>query len=86
VRELHDLLGAKDAAVVWLEGQDAFRQHADDSHLDIVVDIGYREVILVTRPEDLGEAVRTSLPTRVAPVGACPSGSSGVPASARRGQ
>jgi hypothetical protein len=56
VRELHDLLGARDAALIWLEVRGAFRKHADSAHLDFVVDIGYREATLVLSPEDLGEA------------------------------
>lgn len=38
-------------------------------YFDIVVDLGYREVSIVSQPEQLSDLVRTGRPVRVIPLG-----------------
>jgi hypothetical protein len=69
VRELHELLGPRDGGIVWQELQKALASRIPVGNLDLVVDLGYREVTLVGEVAALADAVRTSRPVRVIPIG-----------------
>jgi hypothetical protein len=68
VRELHDFLAPRDAAVAWAQIEDALPEHLLSPYLDLVFDVGYREAILAARPPELPEAVRTTRVIRVIPL------------------
>jgi hypothetical protein len=68
VRELHDVLGARDAGVVWIELRKQLEARLPVGRLDVVVDLGYREVTLVSVQEDLVQAVRTGRAICVIPI------------------
>jgi hypothetical protein len=65
LRELHDHLGPKDAAAVWREARVPLIDALADSQLDLVVDLGYREAVVVTGAVALAEAVRTGRALKV---------------------
>jgi hypothetical protein len=68
VRELHDVLGSRDGGVIWLEVQRQLASRVPVGHLDVVVDLGYREVALVSEADGLSPAVRTTRAVRVIPM------------------
>jgi hypothetical protein len=70
LRELHDDLGPKDAAVVWSASRDLLLGGLLAPHLDLVVDLGYREAVVVTDASALADAVRTGRPVKVLPLAA----------------
>jgi hypothetical protein len=69
VRELHDLLGPRDGGIVWLELHERLATEVPVGHWDIVVDLGYREVVLVTDPKEIPTIVRTGRAVCVIPLG-----------------
>jgi hypothetical protein len=69
VRELHDVLGPRDAGLAWREVREQFRDTVPSSGLAIVVDLGYREAVLVSTDEELVRAVSTTRPVQVIPLG-----------------
>ncbi|HZT94772.1 MAG TPA: hypothetical protein VE985_09870 [Gaiellaceae bacterium] len=64
-RELHDLLGPRDGGIVWLELQPLLAPQLPFAHFDMVVDLGYREVTVVTDPNEIPALVRSGRPVRV---------------------
>jgi hypothetical protein len=69
VRELNNLLGPRDGGIVWLELKKLLTDRVPAGDLDLVVDLGYREVTLVSDRDAIGDAVRTTRPIRVIPLG-----------------
>jgi hypothetical protein len=69
VRELNHLLGPRDGGIVWLELKKLLAGRVPAGDLDLVVDLGYREVTLVHDRDAIGDAVRTTRPIRVIPLG-----------------
>lgn len=68
VRELHDQLGPRDGGIVWLELQQLITERLPVGHFDIVVDLGYREVRIVTDANEIPRLVRTGRALRVIPL------------------
>jgi hypothetical protein len=69
VRELHDVLGPRDATVVWKEIRESLRESVMADELFVVVDVAYREATLATSPEEVAAAVTTSRAVRVLTMG-----------------
>lgn len=68
VEALHESLGPRDAGVVWKELQQLLSDRIPVGALDVVVDLGYREVTLATDHAALAEAVRTGRAVCVVPL------------------
>jgi len=68
LRELHDVLGSRDAGLAWSELRKQLSGRLPVGELDVVVDLGYREVTLVADPAALPATVRTKRPICVIPV------------------
>lgn len=69
LRELHDIFGPRDAAVLWAELHEPLRDHLLQPTIDVVVDTGYREVALATSDTELARHARSGRPIRVLSIG-----------------
>jgi hypothetical protein len=68
VMELHALLGAGDAEVIWRESREMIRESVFVERLDLVIDAARRESTFAVSDEEVAAAVSTGRLVRVVPL------------------
>lgn len=68
VTELHNVLGASDAEVIWRDSRETIRQNVFVERLDLVIDVTRRESTFARSDQEVAAAVSTSRLVRVVPL------------------